>query len=145
MNVNRCELSGNVTRDGELKSTLGGTAVLTFGLAFNDRKRDGGGNWVDVPNFIDCVIYGKMAESLAEYVTKGKKLFVAGKLHYSSWAHKDGSRRSKIEIVIDCLDFAQTGQKQADTASQAPNQAQEPVYKYPEQEQVELYDEDIPF
>lgn len=140
MNINRCELSGNVTRDGELKATKGGTPVLTFGLAFNDRKRNAAGEWEDVPNFIDCVIYGKLAESIAQYVTKGQKLFAAGKLHYSSWV-RDGAKRSKIELIIDTLDLA-GGRKQGE--QQQAQQA--PAYSAPPAPiQDDLYDEEIPF
>jgi single-strand DNA-binding protein len=141
MNINRCELSGNVTRDGELKATQGGTSVLVFGLAFNDRKRDEAGNWVDVPNFIDVVIYGRMAESLAPYIVKGQKLFVAGKLHYSTWT-KDGGKRTKLELVAQDIDIA-GGRRQGAQATQAPQDA--PTYSVPQAPPIELYDEDIPF
>lgn len=140
MNINRCELSGNVTRDGELKTTMAGTPVLTFGLAFNDRKRNAADEWEDVPNFIDCVLFGKLAESIAQYVKKGQKLFVAGKLHYSSW-ERDGTKRSKIELIIDTLDLA-GGRKQGE---QQPAQ-QAPAYSTPPAPiQDDLYDEKIPF
>lgn len=138
MNVNRCELSGRVTRDGELKTTTGGTAVLTFGLAFNDRKRNAAGAWEDVPNFIDCVLYGKPAESMAQYVTKGKHAFLAGKLKYSSW-ERDGQKRSKIELIVDTIDLASSGGKQQQQQAQ-------PAYGTPQKAiQDDLYDEDIPF
>ena len=96
-----------------------------------------------MPNFIDCVIYGKLAESLAQYVTKGQKVFVAGKLHYSSWEH-DGQKRSKLELIIDTIDLA-SGRKQGE---QKPAQ-QAPAYSTPPAPvpdlQDDLYDEDIPF
>ena len=140
MNINRCELSGNVTRGGELKATRGGTPVLAFGLAFNDSKRNAAGEWENVPNYIDCVIYGKFAESAAQYIVKGQKLFAAGKLHYSSW-EKDGVKRSKLELVIDTLDLA-GGRKQATK----PVQQQAPAYSAPPAAaQDDLYDEEIPF
>lgn len=136
MNINRCELSGNVTRDGELRATKGGTPVLSFGLAFNDRKRDASGKWEDVPNYIDCVMYGKIAETIAQYVKKGQKLFAAGKLRYSSWT-KDGAKRSKIEFVIDTIDLASGRMHGPQATRQTPAQ-QEPEEDY-------LYDEEIPF
>lgn len=143
MNINRCELSGNVTRDGELKATRGGTPVLLFGLAFNDRKRNAAGEWENVPNFIDCVIYGKLAESLAQYVTKGQKVFIAGRLHYSSW-DCDGQKRSRLELIVDTIDLA-SGRKHGE--QQAARQA--PAYSTPPAQaqdlQDDLYDEEIPF
>lgn len=143
MNINRCELSGNVTRDGELKATRGGTSVLLFGLAFNDRKRNAAGEWENVPNFIDCVIYGKLAESMEQYVTKGQKVFIAGRLHYSSW-DSDGQKRSKIELIVDTIDLA-GGRKQGEQqpARQAPAYSTTPA-QVPDL-QDDLYDEEIPF
>lgn len=157
MNINRCELSGHVTRDGDLKATTGGTSVLAFGLAFNDRKRNTQtGEWEDVPNFIDCVIFGKYAESMEPYITKGRHVYVAGKLRYSSW-EKDGGKRSKIELVVDTLDLASAPKQTKQAAPYQPAQPvynapapapAQPVYNAPVQPlptQDDLYDEDIPF
>lgn len=144
MNINRCELSGNVTRDGELKATKGGTPVLTFGLAFNDLKRNQQtGEWDSIPNFIDCVAYGKFAEGVAKHVIKGQKVFLAGKLHYSSW-ESNGTKRSKIELIVDTIDLA-GGRKQGE--QQPAQQVQQaPAYSTPPaQIQDDLYDEEIPF
>ncbi len=146
MSINRCELSGNVTRDSELKATPSGTAFLTFGLAFNKRKKDANGNWVDVPNFIECVVYGTRAQALESHIVKGTKLFVAGELRYSQW-EKDGYKRSKIDLVVTDLDFA-SGNR--DNKQQPQQQAAQPTYSVPEPAQPayaapELYDEDIPF
>lgn len=148
MNINRVELSGNVTRDAELRATQGGTAVCVFGIAFNDRKRNQQtGEWEDVPNFADVVIYGKYAEGVAKHITKGRKLFLSGKLHYSSWV-KDGAKRSKLEVVADAIDIAGEPKQAAQTQQQAPAQAQ-PVYSAPPAApapvQGELYDEEMPF
>lgn len=144
MNINRCELSGNVTRDGELKATQGGTPVLVFGLAFNDSRRNQQtGEWENIPNYIDCVAYGKFAEGVAKHIVKSQKLFVAGKLHYSSW-EKDGHKRSKIELVAETIDLA-GGRKQGE--QQPAQQAQQaPAYSAPPAPmQDDLYDEEIPF
>lgn len=153
MSINRCELSGNCTRDSELKTTTGGTPVLTFGLAFNRRKRDAStGDWVDVPNFIDCVVYGKRAEALHARLLKGTKVFVAGELCYSQW-ERDGHTRSKIELIVIDLDFA-SGGKQGNNQQQPQQQAAQtaysapaPAYSAPEPAYAgpELYDEEIPF
>lgn len=143
MSINSAQLSGNVTRDGELKATPGGTALLTFGLCFTKRKRDANGNWQDVPNFIDCVIYGTRAQALAQYVLKGVKLFVSGELRYSQW-EKDGYKRSKIELVVNDLDFASG--KRDNQQQQAAPQVEQPTYSAPTATaNVDLYDEDIPF
>lgn len=143
MNINRCELSGNITRDGELKATQGGTSVLSFGLAFNDRKRDANGKWVDVPNYIECVIFGNYAESMERHLTKGRRVFVAGKLKWSQWSDKSGNKRSKIELIADTIDLPPTGQKKASQAAQ--QQAEQPTYSAPAPVEPDLYDDEIPF
>ena len=105
MSVNRVAISGNLTRDPELRSTQSGMHILNFGIAVNDRRRNNAtGEWEDYANFIDCVLFGNRAEWLARDLHKGKKVFVEGKLRYSSW-ERDGQRRSKIEVVADEIDY----------------------------------------
>ena len=105
MSVNRVAISGNLTRDPELRSTQSGMHILNFGIAVNDRRRNNAtGEWEDYANFIDCVLFGNRAEWLARDLHKGKKVFVEGKLRYSSW-ERDGQRRSKIEVVADEVDY----------------------------------------
>ena len=74
MSINRVVISGNLTRDGEIRATAGGTTVLTFGVAVNDRRRNASGEWEDVPNFVDCVMFGTRADALARFLTKGTKV-----------------------------------------------------------------------
>ncbi len=99
VSINRVNISGNLTRDPELRSTGGGTQVLSFGVAVNDRRRNQQtGEWEDVPNFVDCVVFGARAEPLSRYLSKGSKVAIEGKLRYSSWETKEGQRRSKLEL-----------------------------------------------
>ena len=103
MSINRAIVSGNLTRDPELRATAGGTQVLGFGVAVNDRRRNQQtGEWEDYPNFIDCTMFGNRAEALSRILRKGMKVAIEGKLRYSSWEDKNGGgRRSKVEIVPD--------------------------------------------
>lgn len=103
MSINRVVVSGNLTRDPELRVTPGGTQVLGFGVAVNDRRRNQQtGEWEDYPNFIDCTMFGNRAEALSRILRKGMKVAIEGKLRYSSWEDKNGgSRRSKVEIIPD--------------------------------------------
>lgn len=129
MSINRVSISGNLTRDAELRQTQGGMAILSLGVAVNDRRKNQQtGEWEDVPNFVDCVMFGSRAEKLAQYLAKGTKVAIDGKLRYSSW-EKDGARRSKLEVIVDDLEFMSRGQqqRQQQTAS------------------ADLYDENIPF
>lgn len=111
MSINTVTLSGNLTRDMELRSTASGAYVGSFSLAVNERvKNQQTGEWEDRPNFFDCTLFGKRAESLERYLTKGSKVCVSGRLRWSQW-EKDGSKRSKVDIIVDEIELA-GGKKQ---------------------------------
>lgn len=135
MSVNRVEISGNITRDAELRATQSGTAILNFTLAVNDKRKDASGSYVDKPCYVGCTMFGTRAEKLAPYFTKGTKLFVAGKLNYSSW-EKDGVKHNKLDVIVDDFDFG--GSRSSQT--QAP--AQQPVMAA---QVADVADADIPF
>ena len=142
MSINRVNITGNLTRDPELRSTAGGMAVLGFGVAVNDRRKNQQtGQWEDYPNFVDCTMFGNRAEALSRILRKGMKVAIEGKLRYSSWEDKNGGgRRSKIEIIPDEVEllsqnanaqqpqqYAPQGyQPQAYAPQQAPQQAYQP-------------------
>ena len=80
MSINHVSITGNLTRSPELRSTAGGTDVLSFGIAVNDRRKNASGQWEDVPNFFECVTFGNRATALSDILTKGMKVAIAGKL-----------------------------------------------------------------
>lgn len=192
MSINRAIVSGNLTRDPELRATPGGTQVLGFGVAVNDRRRNQQtGEWEDYPNFIDCTMFGNRAEALSRILRKGMKVAIEGKLRYSSWEDKNGGgRRSKVEIIPDevvlmsqnpngqqAQQYAPQGYQQQyapqqatrayapqpapqqpapqwnaqQAYQQAPQVAPQPAPQQaapqpaPAQQQLDVYDEDIPF
>ena len=105
MSINRVIISGNLTRDAELRQTASGTSVLGFGVAVNDRRRNNQtGEWEDYANFVDCTMFGQRASAIAPYLRKGLKVAIEGKLRYSSW-ERDGQKRSKLEVIVDELEF----------------------------------------
>lgn len=117
MSINRCTLSGNLTRDPELRSTAGGTSVLSFSIAVNDRRKNSQtGEWEDYPNFVDCAMFGARAEAVGRFLAKGNKVAIEGKLRYSSW-EKDGQRRSKLEVVVDEIEFMSRSDRETAGAS----------------------------
>lgn len=147
MSINRVNISGNLTRDSELRATAGGVQVLRFGVAVNDRRRNPeSGEWEDYPNFVECVMFGARAEAVGRYLLKGTKVAIEGKLRYSSW-EKDGQRRSKLEVIVDEVEFMSRAQ-QVDAGgyapAPAPQQAPAPA-PAPVPPVVDVYDEDIPF
>lgn len=105
MSINVVNISGNLTRDPELRRTAGGTAILGFGVAVNDRRKNQQtGEWEDCPNFVDCTMFGTRAERLAGMLAKGTKVCIIGKLRYMSW-ERDGQKRSKIEVIVDDIEL----------------------------------------
>ncbi len=99
--INRVLLSGRLTRDPESRATAGGTSVLSFGVAVNDRRRNQQTNqWEDYANFIDCTMFGNRADSLYHILKKGMLVFIEGRLRWSSW-ERDGQKRSKVEVIVD--------------------------------------------
>ena len=157
MSINRVNISGNLTRDPELRATAGGTQVLSFGVAVNDRRKNPQtGDWEDYPNFVDCTMFGTRAEAVSRYLSKGTKVAIEGKLRYSSW-ERDGQRRSKLEVIVDEIEFMSRGSQGGQggygqnggnsygggyAPAAAPQAAPAPVQAPPA---VDVYDEDIPF
>ena len=142
MSINRVNISGNLTRDPELRATGSGMQILRFGVAVNDRARNQQtGEWEDRPNFVDCVVFGNRADALSRLLSKGSKVAIEGKLRYSSWETQDGQRRSKLEVVVDEVEFL-SSRNQGGAGAPAPAPAQRPVQTPPA---ADVYDEDIPF
>lgn len=159
MSINRVAISGNLTRDPELRQATGGMAILGFGVAVNDRRKNQQtGEWEDYPNFIDCTMFGARAQSVSRFLSKGSKVAIEGKLRWSQW-ERDGQKRSKIEVIVDEIEFMsqrQQGQFGGEPvyAAAAPAQAAQPMQPMqqqfggmpaPQQAAPSIYDDDIPF
>ena len=108
--LNVVVLVGNLTRDPELRYTPAGTAVTKFGLAVSNRRKVGE-EWKDEPCFVDVSVFGRMAETSSEYLSKGRQCAVEGRLSYSKW-EKDGQTRSKLEVIANNIQFLGQGQGQ---------------------------------
>lgn len=107
MSINRVMITGNLTRDSELRTTPSGAFVLNLGVAVNERRKNNQtGQWEDRPVFVDCVMFGTRAEKIAPYLVKGTKVAVDGRLRYSSWEDKgSGQKRSKLDVTVDEIEF----------------------------------------
>lgn len=143
-NINKVLLSGRLTRDPEPKSTKGGLYVLGFGIAVNDsRKNQGTGEWEDVPNFVECAMFGAHAQAIERHLSKGSKVAVEGRLHWSQW-EKDGQRRSRLDVTVEKIELMSgsraAGEATAEAAAE-PVRAAEPPTAYT----GSIYDSDIPF
>jgi single-strand DNA-binding protein len=103
--INRVVLVGNLTRDPELRQTPNGKSVCTLGLAVNERYKNESGEWVEKPNYFDIVVWGAQAENCERYLSKGRPIAVDGRLSYRSWEAQDGSKRSKVEVIANTVQF----------------------------------------
>ncbi len=129
MSLNQVSVSGNLGADAELRSTKGGTPVLTFALAVNERVKQADGTWGDRASWIDCVLFGTRAQALADWLRKGSKVAVQGRLRTSTW-ERDGVSHKRTEVVVEEVDLMTVRRdKQQGAAQDAPG----------------VYDADIPF
>jgi single-strand DNA-binding protein len=99
-NINNVVIAGNIVRDAEFDR------VCKFSVAVNSTTKDEDGDYVDYPNFIDCVVFGAFGASIGDKLTKGTKVTVQGSLHQSRWEDKDGNKRSKLEVWVDNIELA---------------------------------------
>ena len=105
-NINRVVLTGNLTRDPELRSTGSGTAVCSLRVACNTRRRNAAtGDWEDKPNFFDVTIWGAQGENCATYLQKGRPVAIDGRLEWREWEDKQGNKRQSIDIIADSVQF----------------------------------------
>jgi single-strand DNA-binding protein len=104
-NVNVVVITGNLTRDPELRHTGGGTAVCELRVAVNSRRKDQSGNWVDKPNYFDVTVWGAQGENCANYLSKGRPVAVEGRLDWREWEAKDGGKRQAVQIIANTVQF----------------------------------------
>jgi single-strand DNA-binding protein len=98
---NRVILIGNLTRDIELRYLASGMAVTDIGLAVNDKRKNANGEWIEEVTFIDVTVWGRTAEVMSEYLSKGSPVFIEGRLKLDSWEGQDGQKKSKLKVVCE--------------------------------------------
>lgn len=136
--LNTVSIGGNLCRDAELRATASGMAVLTFSVAVNEsRKNQQTGEYEDYPNYVDCTMLGRRAESVSRYLTKGTYVALTGRLHQNRWQNKDGQNRSKLEVTADNIHF-ESRRLDGDDYDQQQAEAQGDY-------EAQMYGEDIPF
>jgi single-strand DNA-binding protein len=102
--VNQVILMGNLTRDPELRQTPNGQSVVSFSLALNRAYKDQSGEWQEVTDYIDVVAWGPLAERVAQYLHKGRRALIQGRLQSRSW-EQEGQKRSKVEVLASDVTF----------------------------------------
>jgi single-strand DNA-binding protein len=137
--LNKVILLGNLTRDPELRYTPSGTPVSSFGLAVNRRYRQGE-EWKEEVCFVDVVTYGRQAETVGEYLSKGRMALIEGRLRWRSWENEAGQKRSKHEVIADMVQFMPRTRDEGTgrSGTEAPRGMEEMDVALPEED-------DIPF
>ena len=103
-NINRVVISGNLTRDPDLRATPSGTPVCSLRIASNTRRKHDG-EWVDKPNYFNVTVWGAQGENAARYLAKGRPVAIDGRLEWREWDAQDGTKRSAIDIIADSVQF----------------------------------------
>jgi single-strand DNA-binding protein len=104
-NINRVILTGNLTRDPELRSTPSGMSVCSLRIATNSSRKDESGQWVDKPNYFSVTVWGAQGENCSKFLEKGRPVAIDGRLDWREYQDKDGNKREAIEIVADRVQF----------------------------------------
>jgi single-strand DNA-binding protein len=103
-NINRVVLTGNLTRDPELRSLQSGMSVCSLRIASNSRRKENG-EWVDKPNYFSVTVWGAQGENCARFLSKGRPVCIDGRLEWREWQGQDGAKRESVEIVADAVQF----------------------------------------
>src|SRR3989338_4642718 len=117
MNINKALLFGNLTRDPELRAMPGGMNVCSFGLATNRVYRDRDGKKQEQTDFHNIVVFGRQADTVAQYLKKGSSVFIEGRIQNRSWEGKDGEKKYRTEIVAERVQFGPRGSGGPSTGS----------------------------
>jgi single-strand DNA-binding protein len=146
MYLNKAMIYGNLTRDPELRSLPSGMQVCSFGVATNRRYKDRDGKFVDAVDYHNVVVFGRQAETTAQYLKKGAGAFVEGRLQTQSW-EKDGQKQYRTEIVADRVQFGPRSGGGSAPTGDVPSKAgeEQPRGGAPEYPEEDINPEDIPF
>lgn len=105
-NINRVIITGNLTRDPELRALPSGTAVCELRIACNTRRKNGStGEWEDRPNYFNVKVWGAQGENCSRFLTKGRPVAIDGRLEWREWEAQDGAKRQAIDIIADSVQF----------------------------------------
>lgn len=152
---NQVILMGNLTRDPELRQTPNGQNVVSFSLALNRSYKDSSGEWQEVTDYVDCVAWAALAERIAQYLSKGRRCMVVGRLQSRRW-EQDGQKRSKVEVLandVTFLDSRGAASSEDSSMDQTPADDKPKPAKKAKEDEVKIEDigdepinlDDIPF
>jgi single-strand DNA-binding protein len=124
--MNNVQILGTITREIELKYTQSGVAIGSFGIAYNEKRKQQDGSYGDVAHFFDITAFGKTAENINSYFQKGSRILLNGSLDFQSWTDNEGKKRSKVGIKVDSFDFID----KRDNSQPQTQQRPQPTYEY---------------
>jgi len=104
-NINRVVLTGNLTRDAELRNTNSGTSVCSLRIATKSPRKHASGNWIEKPNYFDVTVWGAQGENCAQYLSKGRPVAIDGRLNWREWEDQQGNKRQSVDIIADSVQF----------------------------------------
>lgn len=142
--MNNVGLIGRLVRDAELKFTNSGNAICEFSIAVNERKKQGD-KWVDAVNYFDVTLFGRRAEALNQYLTKGKQIGVAGRLQQQRWQNQDGQNRSKVVVIAENVDLLGGREEGQSRSRMQDTSVPKPVQGGGTQELEDDFPDGIPF
>lgn len=142
-NLNKVMLMGHLTRDVELRNIPGGSSVGNIGIAVSRKWKDKGGESKEETCFVDCEAWGQTAETIAKYTAKGHPIYLEGRLKLDQWEDKDGSKRSKIKVVVEQFQFLKG--KSDDAPAQSSGRTTRPAAKQSTGQHNPMSDADVPF
>jgi single-strand DNA-binding protein len=119
--INLVALTGRLTRDPELRYSKSGDPVCSLRIAVNGRRRTADGKWEDQANFVSVSVWGNQAESCNQYLTKGRRIGVQGRLQYREWKAQDGSRRESLEVAASDITFLDRKDEEPGIAKRQPS------------------------
>jgi len=159
--MNKVQILGTITKEIEVKYTQGGSAIASFGIAYNDKWKDQSGQMKEKAHFFDVTAFGKQAETVSSFFHKGSRILIDGSLDFQSWTASDGTKRSKVGIKLNGFSFIDRksdAQTQSQPSHNAPSQGhysqphqattqnrENDLKKSPPIPEIDIASEDIPF
>ncbi len=145
MSFNKIILVGNLGRDPELRYTTQGTPVCSFSLATNEKRKDKTGEAQDITTWFRVTLWGRQAETASQYLTKGRPVYIEGRLRVEEWTDRDGKQRHTLEVNATDMQFIGGGRGEEAVAAAAAGPARGQSPGEPATSDVEITDDDIPF
>lgn len=145
MDLNRAMILGRLTRDPEVRTTPSGQSVATLGVATNRVWTDQGGNKQEKVEFHNCVLWGRLADIAGQYLSKGRRVYVEGRIETRDWTGQDGVKRFRTEIVVENMIMLDSGRGAGPSNGPMPGPAVQDGPTYSENSEEEIKVEDIPF